>query len=82
MRQHHSPPRRYVSSSFTRALDYSSHEEVVSRFASDEENVQQSDQEIVLVAPDSMADEKLIGSSCALCFRTASPVITNASLTC
>jgi ParB family chromosome partitioning protein len=42
-------------------LDYSFLEEVASHFSMSEENTQQSDEEIVLAALDSTADEKLTG---------------------
>jgi ParB family transcriptional regulator, chromosome partitioning protein len=42
-------------------LDYSFLEEVASHFANGDENAQQSDDEIVLAALDSTADEKLTG---------------------
>lgn len=40
-------------------LDYSFLEDVASHFVKDDENTQQSDEEIVLAALDSIADEKL-----------------------
>src|SRR6201996_8205642 len=42
-------------------LDYSFLEDVANHFANGDENIQQSDEEIVLAALDSTADEKLIG---------------------
>lgn len=49
-------------------LDYSFLEEVASHFADGDENTQQADEEIVLVALDGTADEKLTGLALRIVF--------------